>query len=815
MNLGTAVGYLELDTSKFQSGLKTAQSQFKGFMDTSQSVGNRFTNLGNSLKTVGSNLSKYVTVPLTGMGAIATKSAVEFESAFAGVKKTVDATDEELAKLEEGIRNMAKEMPTAATEIAGVAEAAGQLGIETPNILGFTETMVMLGDSTNMSADEAATSLARLANITGMSQKDFDKLGSTIVSLGNNLATTECEITAMSLRLAGAGAQVGMSEAQILSFAGALSSVGIEAEAGGSAFSKVMIDMQLATEKGGERLKQFADVAGMSSKEFKKAFQEDASTAIMAFIEGLGNAEKRGESTIGILDEMEIKEVRLRDALLRAAGASDVFNDALKIGTDAWSENTALTKEAEQRYETLASKMAIMKNKLTDVGITIGTALMPYLEKLVTKIGEMADWFGNLDPSIQGVVLAISAFLATIGPAILILGNLFTAIGSIITGFGLLKTAIITFGTLMKTNLLASIISFNTTLHASVIPALTNFASVLSGTITSAISTVSSVITGTIIPAFTSFAGILKGAILGAIKGVATFLTGTLIPALTATAVTIGAVSVPVWAVIAVFAALVAAGVAVYKNWDVIKAKCVEIWQGSIKPTITNVTNTIKNVVTSAWNGIKSTVSSVSNAIKSVVSSAWNSIKSVITSVLNTIKSIVSSTWNNVRSTTSSILNGIKGVVSSAFNGVVTSIRSSLSKAFSTATSWWNKIKNIFSKPISAVVNIFKKEKSLIAPPKEEVSTYSNSLRARENTVNDFANGMRARTYTMYKNSEIDLKLPTIKTDKSNNSSSERPIEVNLNIDKFVNKSKEDINEIMDQIAFELRKRKLSYGGAR
>ena len=149
------------------------------------------------------------------------------------------------------------------------------------------------------------------------------------------------------------------------------------------------------------------------------------------------------------------------------------------------------------------------------------------------------------------------------------------------------------------------------------------------------------------------------------------------------------------------------------------------------------------------------------------------------------------------------------------FNGIVTSISSSLSKAFSTATSWWNKIKNIFSKPISAVVNIFKKEKSLIAPPKEEVSTYANSLRARENTVKDFANGMSARTYTMYKNSEIDLKLPTIKTDKSNNSSSERPIEVNLNIDKFVNKSKEDINEIMDQIAFELRKRRISYGGAR
>lgn len=881
MNLGTAIGYLELDTSKFQSGLKTAQSQFNGFTDSTNKIDDRFKSLGNSLKTVGSTLTKNVTLPLTALGTVATKSAVDFESAFAGVRKTVDATDKELEKIEKGIKSMAKEMPTAATEIAGVAEAAGQLGIQTDNILGFTKTMVMLGDSTNMSADEAATSLARLANITGMSQKDFDKLGSTIVALGNNLATTESEITAMGLRLAGAGAQVGMSEAQILSFAGALSSVGIEAEAGGSAFSKVMIDMQLATEKGGDRLKQFADVAGMTSKEFKKAFQEDASTAIMAFIEGLGTCEERGMSAIGVLDDMEIREVRLRDALLRAAGASDVFNDALKIGTDAWSQNTALTKEAEQRYETLASKMAIMKNKLTDVGITIGTALMPYLEKLVTKIGEMADWFGNLDPSIQSVVLAISVFLAAIGPAILILGNLFTAIGSIITGFGLLKTGIIAFSTLMKTNLLASIISFNTTLHASVIPALTNFASVLSGTITSAITTVSSFITGTIVPAFTSFAGILKGAILGAIKGVATFLTGTLIPALTATAVTIGAVAVPVWAVIAVFAALVAAGVLVYKNWDTIKAKCIEIWEGSIKPVITNVVNAIKSVVTSVWNSIKSTISSVSNSIKSVISTAWNAIKSTISSILNSIKSIVStswnaikntissvsnsiksvistiwnaiksvisnalngiksvvssvwnaikstissalnsiksavsSAWNNIKSTTSSTLNGIKSVASSAFNGVVSSISSSLSKAYSTAVGWWNKIKSIFSKPISAVVNIFKKERSLTTPPANDTTTYANSLKARENTINDFAKGISARTYTMYKDTEVDLKLPTVKVEKDNNSNSERPIEINLNIDKFVNERKQDVRELMQEITFEIKRQRLSLGGAR
>lgn len=188
--------------------------------------------IGEDMTQLGKNLTKNVTMPIAGLAGVSAKAAIDFESAFAGVRKTVNASESDMKKLETGIRDMAKEMPTAATEIAGVAEAAGQLGIKTDSILGFTKTMVMLGDSTNMSAEEAATSLARLANITGMSQNDFDRLGSTIVALGNNLATTESEITSMGLRLAGAGHQVGMSEAQIMSFAGALSSVGIEAEAG-------------------------------------------------------------------------------------------------------------------------------------------------------------------------------------------------------------------------------------------------------------------------------------------------------------------------------------------------------------------------------------------------------------------------------------------------------------------------------------------------------------------------------------------------------------------------------------------------------
>ena len=325
------------------------------------------------------------------LAAAGIKAGVEYEQAFAGVRKTVDATEAELQALSQGIRDMAKEMPTSASEIAGVAEAAGQLGIQTENILGFTKTMVMLGDATNMSADEAATSLARLANITGMPQSSFDRLGSTIVALGNNFATTESEITAMGLRIAGAGSQVGMTEAQIMSFSAALSSVGIEAEAGGSAFSKVLVDMQLATEKGGESLQQFANVAGMSASQFKQAFQTDAAGAMASFIKGLSESEAKGKSAIAVLDEMGITEVRMRDMLLRAAGASDTFTEALELGSAAWEENVALTNEANQRYKTMGSRLAILKNKAIDLGIAFYESVNTPMGDVVTAAGNMLE----------------------------------------------------------------------------------------------------------------------------------------------------------------------------------------------------------------------------------------------------------------------------------------------------------------------------------------------------------------------------------------------------------------------------------------
>ncbi|WP_198035009.1 phage tail tape measure protein [Virgibacillus sp. 6R] len=397
----------------------------------------------------------------TTFGAIATggvvaigatvKAASDFESAFAGVEKVLSGSQKDFDGLAKGIRNMAKEIPASTTEIAKVAEVSGQLGVKKKDLLGFTRTMVDLGNTTNLSAEEAATAIARFANITGMSLSDADRLGAVIVDLGNNFATTESEITEMAMRLAGAGNQIGLSQAEIMSFAASLSSLGFTAEAGGSAFSRVFLNMKSAIMEGGDSLKNFSKVAGMSTDEFAKAFEKDAAGAVLAFLKGLDTMNQEGGNTIGMLKDLGLNEIVVRDSLLRASEATNVFSEALKTGTSAWQENSALTEEAAKRYETFASKAEVLWNKIQDIAILIGTPLMEALSLMIEgispvieAIGRLAEWFANTNQTFQmfisfGVIIGtiLAALAAGIGIVVAIVGQMIIGFTAVAAAVGL------------------------------------------------------------------------------------------------------------------------------------------------------------------------------------------------------------------------------------------------------------------------------------------------------------------------------------------------------------------------------------------
>ena len=343
------------------------------------------------------------------------ESSIAYESAMTGVEKTTDLSGTELSAMSDAFKELSSDIPLAAAELAGIAENAGQLGISKENIIDFTATMADLGVATNLSGEQAAQTFAKFANITGMAQTDFERLGSTVVALGNNMATTEADIADMSLRLAAAGTQAGFSQSEITALAGALSSVGLESEAGGTAFSKTINMMTTAVETGSEKLNDFAEVAGMSADEFARAYKEDVAGALISFIEGLGDVETHGSSAVVLLDELGLTQERLRDALTRAAGAGDLFRDSIELGNTAWAENTALAKEAQLRYSTTESKLKLLDNAFERVKITVGDQLNPAMNMLIDAGTGVLDWVDDFIQENKWVVPVITGITVAIG----------------------------------------------------------------------------------------------------------------------------------------------------------------------------------------------------------------------------------------------------------------------------------------------------------------------------------------------------------------------------------------------------------------
>lgn len=334
-------------------------------------------------------------------------AAVRWEDAFAGVRKTVDATEEQFQQLNEGIREMARRIPVSATELAHIGEIAGQLGVKAENIESFTETVAKLGVTTNLTTEEAASNLARIANIMQVPLDQVGNMGSAIVDLGNNFATTEREINDFALRIAGAGRIAGLTTADVFAIGAAMSSVGVQAEAGGTAVQKVLIGMNTSVVTADENLQVFAETAGLSSAEFQKAWRDDAGSAFTLFVEGLG---KQGDSAITTLEALGMTDQRLIRSFLSLSNAGDLLEEAISRSTDAFAENNALNAEAEKRFATTASQIQLFKNNVNELGIALGTLLLPSINSGIELLIDWTDAWINAGDNIRDTFSSVKEF---------------------------------------------------------------------------------------------------------------------------------------------------------------------------------------------------------------------------------------------------------------------------------------------------------------------------------------------------------------------------------------------------------------------
>lgn len=418
-NAGVDTDNLTSSSNRLTSQMQRLQQEQEEAAQSAQKLGASgsaaFTALGNALMAAGVLEGlKQVTEFFVG----ASKASMGFETAMTGVAKTTDLTNEEFAAISDSLSHMSTTMPTTAEELAGITEAAGQLGIQKDALVDFTETMAMLGVSTNMSADEAATALARFANITGTSSDNYSRLGAVIVGLGNSFATTESEITEMATRLASAGTLAGLTEPEIMALAASMSSVGIEAEAGGTAMTQTLSAIETAVVNGGDQLEGFAQVAGMSADEFASAWETNAIGALQSFIVGISQLEGRGESAVLVLDELGLTGVRQSNMLKSLALAADQMTGAVAQANQEWEQNTALTNEASRFYDTTENKLKMMGNAYQRVSVAIGNAYNPAVKKAAEYGTVMLNGVADFIDENPAMVNAITASVGVMGVAV-------------------------------------------------------------------------------------------------------------------------------------------------------------------------------------------------------------------------------------------------------------------------------------------------------------------------------------------------------------------------------------------------------------
>lgn len=619
MSVGTAVGYLDLDTSKFKNGLKTAAQQLSGFTDSTQSVGNRVTSLGEGLKTVGQNMTKYISVPLIGIGTASVATAANFEKSMSNVAALSGATGKDL----EDLTNIAKEM--GATTQFSASEAADALGYMAlagwkteesmsalPGILDLAAASNMgLAEASDMVTDylsafqQEADQAGRMADVLAYAQANSN---TTTQALGE--AFKNCAVNANSF---------GLDIEQTTALLGKLGDQGLKGSEAGTALNAVFRDMSSKMKDGaiaiGDTNVKITDANG----NFKS--MAEIVGAVQKATDGLSDSEKM----VALQSTFTADSIKAMSILMNTGSDS-----ITEFTNELYNSKGAASEMAGVMNDNLSGQLTALKSALEGAAISIGNALLPVIKTLVSFIQNLVDWFNGLNPSIQTTIVVIGLLITTLGPVILIIGKLATLIGGLIT------------------------------------------------TIT------------TLVQWFKFIS--LMAQVLG---------------------ISIGAIAAPIVLLMAKIAALIAIGVLLISNWDTVKAKCSEIWKGTIQPLITNVTNAIKSVITTGWNAIRSTIQSTTSAIRNIVQSIFSAISSIISSITSAWRNTMSSVWSGIRSAVSTGVNAIRSTISSVFSGIQSILTAPFRAAQGVISGILGGISSAISKVTSAIKNVTKLGKSM------------------------------------------------------------------------------------------------------
>lgn len=439
-------------------------------------------------KTTGELASKLA--PISGLATVAlggmAKEAISYESNVANIKKVVkDLSDDTV----QALKDIAVQTGISFDEISDYAAMAGTLGIAEKDIATFAKTMADLNTATGgaIAGEEGAKSVARFLNIVKVGTEETSNFGSALTGVADQFATTADEVLATSSAMAGLASVFNVDQNDIIGLSAVLQSLGVSSAVSASTMTKTFQTIQMEVEKNGDGLKEFADTAGMSAKEFADAWKSKPMEAMLAFADGLqgkvfkeineaiqtnsdklesyasvlgmtkdqfinafnkdnigtvnqyadalSNLSDDESSAITILDDLGLSGVRYSQVLLKLSGNGEKVKDAIADSNKAWEENTALTDKANTVYETTEAKLKGAKESLMQSASVLGESLLPVINDVTDGVKDFSKWFANLSDSSRKTIVGVTAFTAALAPTAKAISGVTGAMGNAIEGY--------------------------------------------------------------------------------------------------------------------------------------------------------------------------------------------------------------------------------------------------------------------------------------------------------------------------------------------------------------------------------------------
>lgn len=392
----------------------------------------------SNVKSLGMTLSATLTPAMTQLGQATLDSAADIDSAYRDMRKTVNGTETDFESLKQAAIDFSTTHVTSADQILEIQAIGGELGIATSDLKEFYEVVSNIDVATDLNAEDAASVLGHLSNITTDTSSNMQGFADSLVRLGNNGASTETDIANIAERIGSMASIVGMSTPDILAWSSTIASTGQGAEAAGTAISNTISDIETAVSAGGDSLQGFADIAQMSAEDFAATWESDPTAALEAFIRGLNGIEEAGGSADAALEGVDIKASRQKQAIMglmqvidKTGDGVSSLNDNLQMSNDAWDGVSDqwgnagdAANEANKKAEGLSGTISQLDNIAQNAGSALGDAMLPALQQFRDLAQGAYDGFMKLSDGEKQMVVYAGGIAAALGPGLSIMSTL-------------------------------------------------------------------------------------------------------------------------------------------------------------------------------------------------------------------------------------------------------------------------------------------------------------------------------------------------------------------------------------------------------